>query len=241
MKQLNPNWVTEGLIDFEYKKYIILSYLKHVCENFDSQKLYPFLSDLIHHFKNLTEIKEKKNLTSDNLNGNLTKVDLENFKLEYEKVIEENEFMEEIEMIVDFAIHEISKTLKDGKQIYDFVEDSIEISPVGILPLNRSFGYLLVKNGSRKEVNVFDYEVMLFENSNEQYRAIKTSFKKALYKSTVTTYESLKLDIIRSFKSLPNPATFLINSNHKLPMSETLLPVAKRSFVRFLTNEVGLA
>lgn len=30
MKTLNHNWLTEGLIDFEYKKYILLSYLQEV-------------------------------------------------------------------------------------------------------------------------------------------------------------------------------------------------------------------
>jgi len=48
------------------------------------------------------------------------------------------------------------------------------------------------------------------------------------------TYENIKLDLIRQHKNLPNPATFVIMSAFQFPLNETLLPIAKRSFVRFI-------
>ena len=39
MKQLNPNWLTEGWVDFEYKKYLLLAYLQKVSIDFDERKL----------------------------------------------------------------------------------------------------------------------------------------------------------------------------------------------------------
>ena len=59
MKKLEKDWLTSGLIDFEYKKYILLAYLQEVKGNFDSNKLYPHLSDLIFHYQNLLDLKKK--------------------------------------------------------------------------------------------------------------------------------------------------------------------------------------
>jgi hypothetical protein len=33
MNKLSENWISEGWIDFEYKKYLLLAYLKNVDEN----------------------------------------------------------------------------------------------------------------------------------------------------------------------------------------------------------------
>jgi hypothetical protein len=47
MADLNKNWLTEKYIDFEYKKYVLLAWLQEVNNNFQDQKLYPFLAQLI--------------------------------------------------------------------------------------------------------------------------------------------------------------------------------------------------
>ena len=53
MENLKDNWLTEGLIDFEYKKYQLLGYLQKVKDSFNRVELYPFLSDLVFHYRNL--------------------------------------------------------------------------------------------------------------------------------------------------------------------------------------------
>ncbi|MDB5281955.1 MAG: hypothetical protein JWO06_1030, partial [Bacteroidota bacterium] len=60
METLDKNWLTDGLIDFEYKKYLLLSYLQQAGKNFDERKLYPKLSELVEHYKSLQLFKEKK-------------------------------------------------------------------------------------------------------------------------------------------------------------------------------------
>ena len=58
MERLKHDWLTEGLMDFEYKKYILLAYLKDIREKFNKSQLYPFLSELIFHYNNLQKIKK---------------------------------------------------------------------------------------------------------------------------------------------------------------------------------------
>jgi hypothetical protein len=48
------------------------------------------------------------------------------------------------------------------------------------------------------------------------------------------TYENIKRDLIDFNRQLPNPATYVIESELTLPIDDTLLPLAKRSLVKFL-------
>jgi hypothetical protein len=233
MFQLNPNWLTEGLIDFEYKKYLLLAYLQHVSNNFSDNRLYPFLSDLVVHSNNLRLLKDKKESAANSFPKHISRVDLESFKLRYEQMIED-ENLEEIEQIIDFAIPRMSEHLRDGRELYDFVEDSLTIAPVGVLPINTEEGYMMIRPGGERDTQVFEYHITLFETADEKYRGIR-----ALYVSTYTcslaqTLEDIKLDLVKTHKQFVNPATFAITSEINFPLNETLLPVAKRTLVRYL-------
>jgi hypothetical protein len=51
----------------------------------------------------------------------------------------------------------------------------------------------------------------------------------------VNTYENIKYDLIKNRNSLPNPAVYSIETEINIPIEETLLPVAKRSLVKYIT------
>jgi hypothetical protein len=44
-------------------------------------------------------------------------------------------------------------------------------------------------------------------------------------KSVSNTFENIKLDLIRQFRHMPNPATYVIESELDIPLEETLLPL----------------
>ena len=62
MEKLSKDWLTQGLIDFEYKKYVLMAYLQTVKNSFGKVELYPFLADLVFHYRNLQALKENKAL-----------------------------------------------------------------------------------------------------------------------------------------------------------------------------------
>ena len=52
------------------------------------------------------------------------------------------------------------------------------------------------------------------------------------YQSSLTiSYENIKIDLIAKHKELPNPAVYAFDCSVKVPLEETLLPIAKRYFV----------
>ncbi len=235
MEKLRNDWITDGLVDFEYKKYILLAYLKSVKENFNSSKVYPFLSELIFHYKNLLEVKANKTLMYENFPKTISKADFTKLRISYKQVIEDDDVMKELEEIIEFAIPIIKDTIEEGKELYEFVESNLELNPVGVEPLYNREGYLFLSKDRDKQVNIYRYQVTVFENSNENYRGISTTFEGSVVKSIANSYEAIKLCLARNNKSLPNPATFLIFSKLSFPVTETLLPIAKRLLVRTIS------
>ena len=55
----------------------------------------------------------------------------------------------------------------------------------------------------------------------------------------VNTYASIKAELLKKRTDLPNPAVYSIETPLTYPMEETLLPIAKRSLVRYITENAA--
>jgi hypothetical protein len=235
MGNLKDNWLTEGLIDFEYKKYLLLAYFTQVKESFGRVELYPFLSDLVFHYRNLLTLKENKSLIRESFPQELSLENLNNLELNYKKIIEDDAVMQEIETIMEFALPQFKSSLDEGSFIYEYVQSHCEIVPVGLASLYTNEGYLFVAQPPEKETYIYRYQVTFFEQSNEAMRGIQTEHVLTTERNLSNTYESIKLQLIRERTDLPNPSTYLVLSKKKFPHLQTLMPVAKR----LLVKEIG--
>src|SRR6478735_5539482 len=202
MDQLKENWLTEGLVDFEYKKYLLLAYLKKVKESFTRVELYPFLSDLVFHHRNLMAIKENKAMIYDRFPQRLSLENLQNLEVNYKKIVEDDAIMQELESIIEFALPQFKSSLEEGSFIYEYVESQCEISPVGLTSLYAQEGYLFVTQPPEKETNIYRYQMTIFDNSNEKMRGIHTHHIHTAERSFSNTYEQIKLKLIRQFSDL---------------------------------------
>lgn len=236
MKSLGINWFIEGSIDFEYKKYILLDYLQEINRHFDKSKLYPNLTDLIFHFNNLLYFKKNKSMLQQAFPQRLTQADLEAVKLTYQKIVEDDNTMNEIEQIISYAMQKMDPAIQTGKEIYDFVESCLNIDPVGIVPLLPYHGYFSLRNGKDKTNLIYEYQITIFENKDDKYRGININFIDTYEQSIINTPEAVKLDLIRKNKYLPNPAVYYVQSDISFPLEQTLLPVAKRSLVKYISS-----
>ncbi len=232
MQSLNKNWITENHIDFEYKKYILLAYLQHVSDNFTEQRLYPYLADLIDHYRNLRSIKDNKQVLFNQFPERLTGSDTEEFRLIYEKMVQDDNLMQEIENILDYSIPQMENSLNEGKKIYDVIEDKLKIIPIGVIPLFNEDGYIFLKSGSSTDAHVYEYHISFFENPIEKFRSIQVNFIATYEKNIMNTYEAIKSDLVRFNKNLPNPATYAIETDMAIPFEETFLPLVKRAIVK---------
>jgi len=228
MGKLSKDWLTEQHIDLELKQYVLLAYLQEVKESYKATKIYPYLGELIEHYKNLLLIKKHQEELIDQTPKELKGFDFTNGKIQYKKPELDNELLETINNIIDFAMPLLAQNIQEGKTIYDLVEEHFTFKSVGISPLNHDEGYLLLHCANEKDVYAYQYQLTLFTTSEKSYRGLYVDH----YVSTITSsYENIKSDLIQKNKDLPNPAVYALDCSLNIPLHETFLPVAKRYFV----------
>ena len=236
MKTLSQTWFAEGYIDFEQKKYTLLAYLQEIHRHFDQSKLYPQLADLIFHFNNLRAFRHNKEFLQQQFPKKFTQVDMQRLELLYQRIIEDDAMMKELEEIIQYALQRMGKAIQDGTEIYEFVENKLSIFPVGLIPLENREGYFLLSYGDSRSTSVFQYRLSFFEKHQEKYRSIRTEYVSHWTRSFSNTYEHIKAELIREKKDLPNPAVYGIETSLSMPLEETLLPIAKRCLVKYITE-----
>jgi len=235
MKQLSETWFAEGYIDFELKKYTLLAYLQEINRNFHENRLYPQLADLVFHYNNIIAFRENKRHLQEHFPKKLTGIQIEKLQSLYEQMIADDELMQELEEIITYSAGAMQTTLSSGAEIYEFVEGNLSISPVGLIPLDMQEGYFFLSAGNTRSARVYQYRLSIFEKHDEKFRSMKTVYLDDLRRSLFHTYEQLKSELIRMRAELPNPAVYAIETELNFPIEETLLPIAKRSLVKFLS------
>lgn len=236
MKTLSNDWLIEKTIDVEYKQYILLAYLKEVSDNFNRNMLYPFLADLIQHYMNLKNFQHDTAKLSAAFPKKLKSLDTKRYRLIYEKLYENDDLINDLHEIINYSIPQFERHLEEGKKIYDFVEQNLHITPVGLLPLYSDEGYMLLSNGEDLNTLVYEYQMTVIEQSNEKFRAIHTNYITSYKRTLVNTNQNIKQDLIRLQKKLPNPATFAVETEMMVPLDATLLPIAKRSLAAYVST-----
>lgn len=234
MKSLSENWLTEDHIDFEYKQYVLLAWLNGVEKEFEKKQLYPSLSELIEHYRKLKNIKENAHAIYQSFPKMLNSIDVQNFTLSYKKVIENDEIMKELEQIIDFSIPHFEYHLKEGKALYDFLEKQILVEPVGVIPLNKNYGYMLIQVPKTRDLRVFEFSISLYENNNERFRGIQSRFILSYTQTITMTPEKIKMDLIHKNRFIPNPATYYFSTEQAVPFDETMLPISKRLLMKMI-------
>jgi hypothetical protein len=206
---------------------------------FTENKLYPQLSDLIFHYNNIVAFRENKQFLQEQFPKRLSGIQLEKLQLLYEQMIEDDDIIQELENIINYAAAKMKKAISSGTEIYEFIEDKMIIFPVGIIPLEINEGYFFLSEGKLRTTRVYQYRLSIFEKHDEKYRSIRTEFIADWERNLVNSYENIKSELIKAKRELPNPAVYSIEVDLTFPVDETLLPIAKRSLVRYITSNAA--
>lgn len=232
MKTLSKNWFTEHRIDLEYKQYVLLAYLSDVNRQFHEKCLYPALSELIDHYRNLKQFSDSAGQLYQSFPGELSAIDLENFRLSYRKVVENDQIMEELERIISFSLPRMEEQLRRGRDVYEELEHMLELETVGIRPVNTEHGYLMFSLSNPDEIRVYEYSVSLYRDEDVPYRMMHTKEIITYTRNLVNTPANIKVELIKQRREMPNPATFVVYSKLNIPFEQTLLPIGKRMLIR---------
>ncbi len=232
MTKLTLKTFLAGTGDVEAAQYHVLEGLKAYYHEFSHNRLYPSLSELVELHRALVEIITSMNDIQGHLPHELKEVDLEEGKLIYQtQGMTDDELARAADLIV-WALPKIQKAIDEGVDIYNFVDEHIQIEQVGILPMYREEGYWFVPEHRAALLHLLRYELSLFTSANERYRRLKTvNIGEIEQKFIRRSPESIKLQLIEQYHDLPNPATYMCETDLDFPYSETILPIAKRKLM----------
>ncbi|GAB3899081.1 hypothetical protein GCM10028803_19580 [Larkinella knui] len=238
MKKLQKDWLTQGLIDLEYKKFVVLAYLQNVQQHFSDKKLYPDLTELRDHYETGLRFRNRKGTLSASFPKDATGIDPESLTVRYQSRQEDDEYMSEIDSIINFALPRFGQALTKGQQMADELAANLTLTPIGMLPLRRDEGYIFLHWTAHSQTHIYYFNLAwsglalpglaLPNTSQTGSQPIRTRYIDSVRKGVGRTYETLKLELIRRRPFLPNPATFMVESKRRLPLEETLLPMAEK-------------
>jgi hypothetical protein len=164
---------------------------------------------------------------------------MEKIQVLYEQMIQDDELMQELEDIIGYSTEHMRTAITNGTEIYEFVEDKLNILPVGILPVHSKEGYFFLTDSTANATRAYSYYLSFFEKHDEKYRSMRTEYIDSWQRNLSNTYEQIKSELLQRKPELPNPAVFAIETSLKFPLDETLLPVAKRSLVRYISTKAA--
>ena len=233
MKRLEKNWFVEGIMDFEYKTYVILDYIQYVNSKYKENKLFPTYPNLLTTYKSTLEFKQildsfKKTITTKTLVG----INWQEEKLVYEETKEDGfELTSEIELIIDYALPIFKKAISEGKRIYSTIDESISLDCVGIEPIYKKEGYLIIR--SNKTFFTFKYNTCILKDSGEFSLPIEIIPINSQKSTLSNNIEKIKNDL--TVKQGNNFIVFFSDVESDVPLHETAIQIIKRK-LNFLIN-----
>jgi len=217
MNTFNSNWLTEGWLDEEYKQYVLLAWLKQMQSQFEQVKLYPALDTLSKHQKELKHLLNQFKAVDQSLPSEVIGLSFGEKRLIRKQVQQPSDFTAYLERMTSFALPKIQAKLDEGSSIQDFVAEQLKLEPVGILPLYKNEGYVLLQSDRSKAISLYRFSLSMIELVENKVRRLQLHLIEEKVKSPFQTLEQLKLEVIRKFKEWPNPATFVLHSKFSFP------------------------
>ncbi len=237
-KVLSKDWMIEGLVDFEYKKYQLLSYLKDVEDDFRQQRLYPFFGELVEHYDNLVTFERKREFLMKNFPKEVTVFDFEEWDLVQKKVVEDNNLMKELTKVISYASKQFKKYLQEGQALFEFACKAVKLHYLhGKEADNRTSGYLFCRSDKTNEVKAYQYEVTVFDNNENQFGEIKTRQVDSI-EGNVRPQE-LKSIFLSRHRIMNNPTMVFVEADMPFPFEQTVFPVIKRKLVYLVVHGEG--
>jgi len=204
-EQLPHDWLTSGVLDAEYKQYILLAWLKKWEREFRDVKIYPGLGRLTEAYQDLVTFQKEQKQWSKALQGPLQGLDFASRRLIYKHFNAHPELQKYLDEVLAFSLPQIEKSIATGKNIYEIVEEHLELEPVGVQPLYRDEGYLFVYDEDKHEVNNYRYAKSPIILNGERHVQLSLKPIEQLQKSWTETFEQMKVRIGSSISRLAQP------------------------------------
>jgi hypothetical protein len=242
MSVLSLDVFSRAAYDFEQAQYRVRGGLKRARDAFAENRIYPHLGDLATLYRTLRRILARSEDLRKAGPREIKEIDWAEGQLVYEWPELSEGQMADVKALMEWALPHLQATLEEGKTIFEFVDERLQLEEVGLVPSYRQEGYLLVPEGEADALHVMQYSLSIYDGSvgedGERYRRLKTTHLKSIDYDAGLLPEprQVKLDLLEERRELPNPATYFFDAEVDFPFEPTLFPIAKRKLMRYLAE-----
>lgn len=230
---LNLNLLLEAG-DNEAKVYRFLAELQRYKRLIRSNMLYPAVREIIIFTEELERIVKDIEILKAQWPRRIVGLDLKNKQLRYKPTEEDGDF-KNAHQFIKWALPKLKSIVEEGVAAYEFVSSHLKLEIVGMQPIYQQEGYWFVENPLENQMHLYRYHVGIFTQKKEQYRLLKINpISTYSYKDSLRPLSDIKLDLIKENPELPNPSTYVTETDLEFPFEETILPVAKRNLIAYL-------
>ena len=133
MTPLSLEDFTGAVDDVERTQYKILGGLQKVQDAFEQKRVYPHLGRLVKLHGALVSILKQTEEFRNPSTGRIAGIDWEEKSVTYEWPELEGAEMAVVEDLIRWALPHIRDAIEDGKEVYEHVEDNLELETVGTM------------------------------------------------------------------------------------------------------------
>jgi len=233
MYHLSLELFTQPFDDLERRQYEICAAIDWLVAQFRRNQLYPALQELIGIYRTLERVLQEHEQLHPSEQMQVLPAPDENRSVERSQ----RDVLEQLFELIRWAMPRLAEAIEEGAALFDFVEENISITSVGLLPMYTSEGYVLIPEHRTCTLHVLRYTSAQIVEHGDRYRALRTTEILSLRNRGVwEAPEAVKHRLIEQYPELPNPATFACETELDFPYAETILPVAKRKLMRALSE-----
>jgi len=230
-------WIAGGVMDAEYKEYVLLAWLQKLKNEFKNTRLYPALGDIIQKHHELKQIQSE--LTSSHEAGPLKSLDLRNLRLLRQSNPHQDQLESYLDALIQRALPHLSSAMDEGKALYDLVASQLQFVSVGVQPIRVAEGYLLVTQGrpNKRQLKAYRYTKSRVIQNDDAFLELRLQCVESRPISRLEQAENVKWSLIKRHKDLPQPATYHVHLDWNIPINQTLLPIARRKLLQEISKD----
>lgn len=237
---LKTDWLLEEPIDFEHKKYILLSYFQKINKQLEENKIYPFFTEISLHLASLqTLIKEGVVLyTNKKFNSIDDEILIKDLMVKPMRQLNQNEIIE-MEKIIKFSATKFFEFFSVIKSYWTIFYDSVSFSlRKNKKNINLGYGFVTL-DLKDKTRNVWEYNINIINENTTEYK-LNFNLIYSDKKDNLTINQILSNFTTLNDDELKKAPIFTVKTVNEYPLNETMLPIIKRKILTYIQQSVKI-
>ncbi len=236
MKTLTLNTFTSCPDDIEISQYKILSSLKEYRREFNKNKLYPTLTELIYLYSTLEELLANKSCFELLLPNGISRKNSN--KNNFVEIIDQStEQKDNVYDLIEWALPIIQSLIDEAQVIYHFVFENIVIKQKGRSKSKDKNSYLLVPDNLNTQLNVYKFETIENFRDNRSNLILNIGYlqsTKMINLPSITWY--IDMELKNKYNNGKDLDCYLCQTDLDFPFFETMFPLARAKLLNYLSK-----